>query len=83
MEWRRDGFLISDDRARLDLDAIHGFLVDAYWCRGIPREVVARSIEGSLCLGVFQADGGQVGFCRAVTDRATFAWVGDVFVLPA
>jgi len=62
---------------------VHGFLARSYWARGIPRDVVERSIEGSLCFGLFE-DGPpvrQVGFARVVTDCATFAWVGDVFVL--
>lgn len=82
MEWTRDGYTISDDTGRLDVDVIHGFLVDAYWCRGIPREVVERSIAGSLNFGVHAPDGRQVGFARCVTDRATFCWIGDVFVVP-
>ena len=82
MNWMRDGYSISGDPQRLDVDVIHGFLVDAYWCRGIPREVVERSIAGSLNFGVYAPDGRQVGFARCVTDRATFCWIGDVFVLP-
>jgi len=82
MDSTRDGYTISDDPARLDVDVIHDFLVDAYWCRGIPRHVVERSIAGSLNFGIFGPDGRQVGFARCVTDRATFCWIGDVFVLP-
>lgn len=82
MEKSRDGYTISDDPARLDVDVIHGFLVGAYWCSGIPREVVERSIAGSLNFGVYAADGRQVAFARCVTDRATFCWIGDVFVMP-
>jgi GNAT superfamily N-acetyltransferase len=76
-----DGYEISTDPARLDLDAIHGFLTACYWARGIPRDTVARSLRGSLCFGVYHA-GTQVGFARVITDRATFAYVADVFVLP-
>ena len=79
-EWHRDGFTISADPARLDLDVIHGFLSGSYWAPGIPREVVARSIEHSLCFGIYQ-EAGQVGFARVITDRATFGYLGDVFVL--
>ena len=82
MEWRRDDYTISDDPSRLDIDVIHAFLVDAYWSEGIPRDVVERSIRGSLPFGIYDADGRQVGFARAVTDRATFCWIADVFVLP-
>jgi GNAT superfamily N-acetyltransferase len=78
---QHDGdILVTTDPARLDLDTIHGFLSGSYWARGIPREVVERSIRHSLCFGAF--DGGrQVGFARVISDRATFAYVCDVFVL--
>ena len=80
----RDGFVISTDRSRLDLDALHQFLSrDSYWAVGRPREVVQRSIEGSLCFGLFDPEGRQAGFARVVTDYATFGWLCDVFVLPA
>jgi GNAT superfamily N-acetyltransferase len=80
METRRGDFTISTDPARLDRDAIHRFLSGSYWARGIPREVVDRSIEGSLNFGLYEG-GVQVGFARIITDRATFAYVCDVFVL--
>lgn len=81
-EWGRDGFIISTDRARIDLDVVHGFLAGSYWAEGIPREVVRRSIEHSLCFGLYHG-GLQIGFARVITDRATFAYLGDVFVLEA
>jgi N-acetylglutamate synthase-like GNAT family acetyltransferase len=77
------GYRLSDDKAELQLDVIHGFLVEAYWSLGIPREVVARAIEHSMCIGAYGPDGGQVGFARLITDRATFAYLADVFVLEA
>ncbi|MGP0020112.1 MAG: GNAT family N-acetyltransferase [Candidatus Sulfotelmatobacter sp.] len=80
-ENRRGEFLISTDAARLDLDVIHGFLTNCYWAKGIPREVVVRSVEHSLCFGVYDGDGAQVGFARVVGDFATVAYLGDVFVL--
>ena len=76
------GYVISSDPARLDVDAIHAFLVGAYWSEGIPRDVVERSIEGSLCFGLYLGDE-QVGFARAISDHATFAYIGDVYVLDA
>jgi GNAT superfamily N-acetyltransferase len=79
-ERRQGPFLVSDDRARLDLGVIHGFLRTAYWSTGVPAEVVKRAIEGSLCFGLFEHDR-QVGFARAITDRATYAYLADVFVL--
>src|ERR1700683_3137902 len=81
IEDRRGHFLVSTDRARLDLDVVHGFLTNCYWARGIPREVVARSIEHSLCFGIYEDGGAQVGFARVVSDFATVAYLGDVFVL--
>lgn len=74
---------ISTDKARLDLDVIHGFLVEAYWSRGIPRGTVARAIDGSLCFGGYVDGAGQVAFARVVSDFATFAYLADVFVLEA
>jgi GNAT superfamily N-acetyltransferase len=80
-EYRRGEFLISTDRERLSLDVIHGFLTNCYWAKGIPRETVARSIEHSLCFGIYDGKGAQVGFARVVSDFATVAYLGDVFVL--
>jgi GNAT superfamily N-acetyltransferase len=77
----KDEYEIDDDTARLDLDVIHGFVTTSYWAEGVPRGVVERSLAGSLNLGLYR-NGSQVGFTRAVTDKATFAWVCDVFVLP-
>jgi GNAT superfamily N-acetyltransferase len=77
----RDGdLLVSTDPARLDLDTVHRFLAGSYWAAGVPRDIVARSMENSICFGAYEA-GRQVGFTRVITDRATFAYVCDVFVL--
>ena len=81
VEYRRGEFLISTSRERLSLDVVHAFLTNCYWAEGIPREVVARSIEHSLCFGIYEASGTQVGFARVVSDFATVAYLGDVFVL--
>jgi GNAT superfamily N-acetyltransferase len=80
-EHRRGKFVISTDRARLDLDVIHTFLTNCYWAKGIPREVVAKSIDHSLCFGIYDGRSAQVGFARVVSDFATVAYLGDVFVL--
>jgi N-acetylglutamate synthase-like GNAT family acetyltransferase len=72
--------VVTTDRSRLDLDVIHGFLTTSYWARGIPRETVARSMEHSLCFGAFD-EGRQVGFARVISDRATFAYICDVFAV--
>ena len=75
--------LISSDLADVDLDVVHAFLSrDAYWCRGITRERVERAARHSLCFSAL-LDGAQVGFARVVSDRATFGYLADVFVLPA
>jgi GNAT superfamily N-acetyltransferase len=82
--WTRGPYLVSDERARLDLARIHAFLTSSYWAPGIPREIVARSIDHSLPFGLYRGDGGrerQVGFARVITDRATFAYLSDVFVV--
>ena len=72
--------VIDSDPGRLDLDVIHGFLSTCYWARGIPRGIVARSIEHSLCFGAYR-ESSQIGFARVVTDYATFAYLADVFVI--
>jgi GNAT superfamily N-acetyltransferase len=82
-EDRRGIYIISTDKALLDIRLLHLFLSrEAYWSLGRPRAVVERAIEHSLCFGVYDR-GTQVGFARVVTDYATFAWVCDVFVLPS
>jgi GNAT superfamily N-acetyltransferase len=79
-ELRRDPYLVSTDRALLDLEVIHGFLAGAYWCEGIPFETVARAIAHSLPFGAYQ-EGRQIGFARVISDFSTFAYLADVFVL--
>ena len=80
--WERDGYLISTDRSRLNIDLIHDFLSKtSYWAIERARDVVQRSIDNSLSFGVYKGND-QVGFARVVTDYATFAWIADVFVLP-
>ncbi len=79
-----DDYTVSDDPARLDLDAVHGYLsAQSYWAQGMHRATLERAVAGSLCFGVYDGKGAQVGFARVVTDRATFAWLADVFVLSA
>ena len=77
-------FTISTDSARLDVAAIHGYLThDSYWAKGIPLDTVERAIANSLPFGLYAPGGELAGFARVVTDYATFAWLCDVFVLPA
>ena len=78
---------LSFDPTELDIELIHAFLSGAYWAQGIPRDVVEQAIKGSFCVGAYAPDEDgmdeQIGFARVVTDRATFAYLADVFVLPA
>ena len=80
-ERRRDGFTITTDAKAFDLDAIFEFLNrDAYWSQGIPRPILEKAIERSLCFGLLE-DKRQIGFARMVTDFATFGWLCDVYVI--
>jgi GNAT superfamily N-acetyltransferase len=76
-----DGYWACDDPERIDVAFVAAWLSEnAFWARGRPAEVVARSVENSVVIGLFDADGAQVGFARIVTDQATFGWLCDVFV---
>ena len=80
MEWRRGDYRVSDDRAALDRAAVHRFLAeDSYWAANIPRGVIDKAIDHSLCFGLYRGQA-QLGFARVVTDRATFGYLCDVFV---
>jgi len=79
-EWSRDGFMITTHPARIDRAAAHAFLTESYWARGVPRDIVDRSIDGSLCFALFDGPR-QIGFARVITDRATFGYLADVYVL--
>ena len=80
-EVRRDDFCISTDPSLLNTDIIHGYLSkESYWAQNIPKAVVEKSIENSLCFGLYNHDK-QIGFARLVTDKATFAYLADVFIL--
>ncbi|MCJ2186677.1 GNAT family N-acetyltransferase [Novosphingobium beihaiensis] len=71
---------LSDDPARIDVPRIHGWLASSYWTPGVTREQVERQIAGSHCLGAYHPEQGQVGFARVISDRASFAWLADVWV---
>ena len=77
---KQTDYSISTDTSRFDIDLIFRFLTTCYWAEGIPRDVVEKSIRNSLCFGVFDGEK-QVGFARVITDRATYAYIGDVFIL--
>jgi GNAT superfamily N-acetyltransferase len=76
------GYTISTDPTDIDFDALHAFLSASYWSRGIPRETMERSVRGSLPFVLRDARGQLAGFARVITDRATFGYIGDLFVLP-
>lgn len=81
MEWKKDGFTVSTDKKRLDLDVIHGFLKTSYWAGKRTRNEIEKTIETSICFGLYQGDR-QIGFARIVTDEVVISWLGDVFVIP-
>ena len=81
-EFQHNEFMISDDKSRLQLDVIHKYLSeDSYWAQGRKLETTKTAIENSICFGVYKLEE-QVGFARVVSDQATFAYIGDVFILP-
>lgn len=81
MEWRKGDYLISTDRERINVETVHRYLnAESYWAAGVPLDVVIRSIEHSLCFGLYKG-GQQAGFARVITDYATFGYLADVFVL--
>lgn len=81
VEYQKDGYTISTDNTRLDVTAIHSYLSgEAYWSKGIQRDILETAIQNSLCFGVYQGEV-QVGFARVISDFATFAYMCDVFIL--
>jgi ribosomal protein S18 acetylase RimI-like enzyme len=82
MQIPHDELVVTSDPAAVDLDAVHAFLRTSYWSEDIPREVVARAIANSIPFSVKQG-ATQVGFARVITDRATFAYLSDVYILEA
>lgn len=76
------GYLFSSDKNKLQPDVVHRYLdQESYWAKGIPFETVRRAMEFSICIGVYDSQNNQVGFGRMITDRATFAYVADIFIL--
>ena len=80
VEYSRGEFTVSTDRSRVDLKLVHDFLAGSYWAKDIPRDVFVKSVENSLCFGIYEGPG-QIGFARVITDYATFAYLGDVFII--
>ena len=79
MEWTRKGYLVSDDKTKLDMFYIAAALQQSYWAADRPQEIIEQSIRNSLTLGLYK-EGRQIGFARAVTDKCTFAWLCDIMV---
>lgn len=80
MEWQQENFIISTDKSKLNVNYIHQFLSkESYWAAGIPYAIVEKSIENSLCLGIYDREK-QIGFARIITDEATFGYLADVFI---
>jgi len=83
MEWRREQYSINTDKSKLDVGMVHHFLyTTAHWSIGRPMSIVRKSIDNSICFGVYDGDE-QVGFARIVTDGATVGWICDMFILPS
>ena len=80
LSYQKGDFAVYTDPAKLDVVAIHGYLSRAYWSEGIPRDIVEKAIANSLCFGLFHGEN-QIGLARVVTDRATYAYLCDVYVL--
>ena len=79
-ERSKDQFRVTTDVEQMDIDAIHAYLTRSYWAEGISKALMARAMAGSLCFGLFDA-ARQIGFARVITDRATYAYLCDVYVL--
>ena len=82
IELARGEYVISTDRSRIDVAAVHAFLTRSYWSPGIPEDTVRRAIAGAICFGIYHGRA-QVGFARVITDQATYAYLADVYVLEA
>jgi GNAT superfamily N-acetyltransferase len=76
-----EGYYVSSDLADMDIPAIHQFITETYWAKGVPLDTLKIGIENSICCGVFTDCKKQVGFARVVTDQATFGYLADVYIL--
>ena len=81
-DWKNQSseyYILNSEREELQIDIVHGMLTNAYWCKGIPKETLRKAIDNSLCFGVYKQKV-QIGFARAISDSATFAWLCDVII---
>ncbi|QFS89043.1 MULTISPECIES: GNAT family N-acetyltransferase [unclassified Marinobacter] len=81
MEWRKNEYLVTDDRSKVQLEVVHRLLAATYWGDRRTREIVDRMVAGSICFSLYHGSK-QIGFGRAVTDSTTFTWVADIVVEP-
>lgn len=80
MNWHKEKFIISDEKNKLRAEYVHNYLSNkSYWAKDIPLETVKKSIDGSICFGMYENEK-QIGFARVVTDKATFGYLADVFI---
>lgn len=79
LKWQKDSYLVSDSKALLDIDRVHKYLSSTYWAKGRSRAIVEKTMEGSLCFGLYK-EGEQIGFARVVSDGAIFSWLLDVVI---
>ena len=79
-EQTKGDYKISTDKSKLQIEVIHNFLKDAYWSKNKPKELIEKSIAGSLCFGVYYKEK-QIGFARVITDYTTFGYLADVFII--
>ena len=82
-ERTHESFLLSTDPVKIDLPTVHRYLSESsYWAKNIPFDVFRTSVQNALCFGIYE-NGRQAGFARVITDKATFGYIGDVFILDA
>jgi len=81
MEWRRNGFALTDERTQVNIDTVARLLAGTHWGYRRPRPVVERLVENSLCFSLFR-NTEQVGFARVVTDHTVFSWLSDLVISP-
>ena len=76
-----EGYRVSTDRYEIDIDAVFAFISNSYWAEGIPKKLLVKAINNSLCFSIFDQSNAQVGFARVITDTATFAYLADVYIV--
>jgi GNAT superfamily N-acetyltransferase len=80
LKWEIEGYVVSDDKTMLQMERIEAWISKVYWAAGRTREMIDKSVHHSLCFGMYDADGRQIGFARVITDQAVFSWIMDVII---